>query len=156
MLLCIRQEKCVTSEMVAYIEQWFGGLVSEMSYCGEWCSVMFHAVSLWFAERTCWLEARRKTETTDLIVLTFFKHLHPCLDSAAAFQWFVYVLSLFSSSLCLLSAYLRAYLQNVFYSLVSLPICRVTFMFLFVCLSVSQPGCQLSVCCQDILLTHSD
>lgn len=108
MLFCIRQEKCVTSAMVAYIEQWFGGLVSETSYCGEWCSVMFHGVSLWFAERTGWLGASGKAETTHLIVLTFSKHLYLRLDSAVAFQRFVYVLTIFSISLCLLSAYLPA------------------------------------------------
>lgn len=104
MLLCIRQKKkkkkCVTSEMVAYIEQWFRGLVSELNYCGDWCSVMFHAVYLWCAEKARRLDARRKTETTDLIVLTFSKRLHICLDSAVASHCFVCVLTIFPSNLC--------------------------------------------------------
>lgn len=91
----------MTSATVAYIEQRFGGLVFEMSYCGGWCSVM---LSLWFAERTGWLEAGRTTETTDLIVLTFSKRLY--------LRLFVYVLTIVSISLCLLSLCLPACLSR--------------------------------------------
>lgn len=146
-LFCIRQEKFVTSATVAYIEQRFGGLVFLNELLTRiWCSVM---LSLWFAERTGWLEAGRTTATTDLIVLTFSKRLHLGL--------FVYVLTIVSPSVfaCCLSAYLPAYLENVFHSVYLQPICHVTFMFLFVCLSASRPSV-IRVCCRDISLTHSD
>lgn len=111
MLLCISQEKCVTSEMVAYIEQWFGGLVSEplwrMVLYDVSCSVIV----------VCWenmlVEAGRETETTDLIVLTFSKHLHLCLDSALAFQCMCW-LSSRSVFVCCLPTCLPASLGNIF------------------------------------------
>lgn len=148
-LLCIRQETCVTSEMVAYTEQWFGGLVSETSYCGEWCSVLFHEASLWFVDRTGWLwgekesrDHRLNTSWHPLSNFIFvFKEL--LLSSGLCRCWHLPPLSFFAVylSVCL-------YQENVFYYVVLLPICHVTFLFLFVCLSVCLPGCQfpMSIC----------
>lgn len=152
MALHIRQAKCVTSELVAYIEQWLGGLVSEQNYCGWWWPVMFPAEGSAAVLRSEDLLIGGEGETTDLIALMWCNHPQLFfLDNAVAFQLF----SVFPSSLCCLPTWLPTRLTVLlhFYRENFRVSVYLTFS-LWAWLSVS-PVC-LSVCCQDLSLTHSD
>lgn len=62
-LAALHLGRCATSGMVAYIEQWFGGLVSEKAAVVNAALCCFHGVSLWFVDK--W-----GMRTTYLMVLT--------------------------------------------------------------------------------------
>lgn len=138
MLFCIRQEKSVTSAMVAYIEQWFGGLVSwnELLWRMVLCDVSLSVIVVCWENRLVGGEEgkKKKTETTDLIVLTFSLSIFIFLLTVLLLSSALCTCWLSSPSVFLFVVCLPAGrpLENAFHGVVSLPVCHVTFMFLFV------------------------
>lgn len=145
------RHQCMTSEIVAYIEQWewWPGFWNELLWRMLLCTVLWYVIAVWWEN---WLlggeeESRyHRLNSSDILP----KHLHLLPDNSFAFHCFVYTpvfpFHLVSSvvfSLCLLcvfNAYLPAYLELCRSS--SLLSCCVFAMWLCpfcicVCLSVS-------------------